>query len=178
MTCGPSSRRIHLLRHAMPLTDPRVEPSRWELSGPGRQAARRIAAEIPVHARLLSSSETKAIQTARLAAAREPAIDGRFDEVRRPGEPFDDRARDRRRAWIMGELDARHTGWESITEAGARFDSAVREHDAGDLVIATHGMVITAWLLTMGRLRGGSEAAGFWARLPFPALISIDPNGG
>lgn len=167
-------RRIHLLRHAMPDTAPELAPSDWALTWSGRDAARAMGRRLPQGVTVLSSAERKAIETARCATGREPLIDPRFGEVERSGEPFDDEARERRGAWIRGEPDARHELWESTTEAARRFAAGVADQGAeDDLLIATHGMVMVAWLVSIGQVDAGPAAEEYWASLAFPALITV-----
>ncbi len=101
--------------------------------------------------------------------------DSRFDEVRRD-EPFDDGYRDRRRAWIEARIDARHSGWESPQEAAERFELGVREHLADNecLVVGSHGMVLTAWLVHARHRLDPTEAGKFWEQLSFPDIIRVD----
>ena len=167
-------RRIHLLRHAMPDAGPEAAPPDWALTLPGRDAARAMRRCLPQGITVLSSAERKAIETARCATGREPLVDPRFGEVVRPGEPFDADARERRGAWIRGEIDDRHEHWESMAEAAQRFAAGVADQGAGgDLLIATHGMVMIAWLVSIGRLEAGSAAEECWASLDFPDLVTV-----
>lgn len=91
--------------------------------------------------------------------------DARFGEVRRT-EPFDEDFKARRRAWVEGHLDERHEDWQSPWDAATRFDLAVSEHSArGDLlVIASHGMVLTAWLAHIGLVAAGQAASHYRER--------------
>ncbi len=164
---------LHLVRHAMPEASERVAPDSWVLSQAGRRAARLLRGELPAGAVLLASTETKAIETVALAAGVASSLvrqDPDFSEVARPGEPFDDHHRDRRLAWICGALDACHQGWETWSGAAYRFQRGLdRVAGCDKMVVGTHGMVMTAWLVETGRLP--CEAAGdFWAGLLFPAV--------
>lgn len=174
MGSGRKVRAIHLLRHAMPEAEPELAPSDWALTPSGRNAARAIGMRLPRSVSVLSSAERKAIETAQCATAREPSVDPRFGEVRRPGEPFDADVRERRGAWIRGRTDARHEHWESLAEAGLRFEAGVADQSPGDdLLIATHGMVMVAWLVSIGRLDAGPTAEEFWASLAFPDVVTV-----
>ena len=167
-------RRIHLLRHAMPDTAPELAPSDWALTPSGHDAARAMGRRLPQGVTVLSSAEKKAIETARSATGRVPLIDPRFGEVGGPGEPFDADVRERRGAWIRGEADARHERWESTTEAARRFAAGVADQGSeDDLLIATHGMVMVAWLVSIGRVHAGPAAEEYWASLAFPDLITV-----
>lgn len=168
----------------MPEAAPSLSPDRWPLSTGGREAARALRGRLPVDAVWLTSAEPKAVETARLAAGpfQDIAHDDRFGEVRRPGEPHDDDVLVRRRAWVEGALDARHAGWETLGSAGDRFQEALAQWAprAGNrsLVVGTHGMVLTAWLVRVGVVSPGSAAGELWASLTFPDVVEVWPAGG
>lgn len=94
-------------------------------------------------------------------------------------EPFDDAFRARRRAWVEGRLDSRHVDWETPLEAAERFDAAITEHarHAATLVIGTHGMALTAWLVHARGAVAEQEAGAFWAALAFPEVIKVEDEG-
>jgi broad specificity phosphatase PhoE len=123
------------------------------------------------------STETKARETLRCAIPGSVDVtqDSGFDEVRRY-EPFDDHYLARRLAWVTGNLDARHAGWETPQEAATRFEDAVLRHHCSDrpLIIATHGMIMTAWLVHCRRLPGSQDPGEFWRALSFPDLVHVD----
>lgn len=117
------------------------------------------------------------METVCLAAAAERSaihIDDRFGEVRRPGEPFDDNHRERRRAWIEGRPDVRHELWETPEQAAARFREGLDRIDADVIVVGTHGMVLTAWLIALGRVGSGDRAGEFWSNLRCPDLLTLE----
>lgn len=158
----------------MPATDPDLEPSQWPLSAEGRAATIELSRRAPEGARLLSSDERKAIETAQLVGGRDPECDCRFGEISRPGEPFDEVSRERRAAWIRGEPDGRHAGWESSREAARRFASGIGDYSDAELLIATHGMVMVAWLIEVGQLKVGGAAERYWSGLAFPELVTVE----
>jgi hypothetical protein len=84
-------------------------------------------------------------------------MDVRFDEVQRR-EPFDSDFRARRRAWAENRLES---ATRRLGEAAQRLDEAVRDHAAlsASLVIGSHGIVLTAWLLH-ARAAFAAQAAG------------------
>jgi broad specificity phosphatase PhoE len=170
--------KVTLVRHAMPLVSAALDPASWPLSPEGRRAAGSLREGLPADAGLwLASRELKALETLQCLApdGHRPILrDPRFDEVQRD-EPFDDEFPSRRRAWVEGELDARHAGWETPWEAGVRFDEAVRSHaEQGPLLVCSHGMVMTAWLVHRGVVQPGSTAGRFWDALAFPDLVEVD----
>ena len=119
---------------------------------------------------LASSREAKAIETLCLATGRDRHrlhIDDNFGEVQRV-EPFDDHHHSRRLAWVRNELDDRHIGWETPSQAAVRFQAGLDAID-DDVVVATHGMVMTAWLVARGIVEPGPSAGACWIRLTVPA---------
>ncbi|WP_176168768.1 hypothetical protein [Krasilnikoviella flava] len=48
-------------------------------------------------------------------------------------------------------------------------------HAAGhDLVGATHGMLLTAWLVAVGRVAPGAPAGASWGGLRLPDVVTVD----
>lgn len=70
-------------------------------------------------------------------------------------------------------LDIRHEGWERPDQAAQRFAAGLDALDGDVVVVATHGMVLTAWLQSIGVVGPGEEAAVFWSRLELPDLIDV-----
>lgn len=125
----------------------------------------------------MSSTETKAHETLLCAGGRDVTVaqDPGFDEVRRY-EPFDGDYEARRTAWVEGRLDERHEGWETPDVTAQRFDSAVaaRAASGAPLVIASHGMAMTAWLVHSRHVIAPDHAARFWRALAFLDVIEVD----
>lgn len=166
-----------LVRHAEPEVSPLDDPRSWPLSTTGREAASQLHDRLPDAGRWFSSTERKAYETLLYAGGSSVRVDQdpRFDEVGRD-EPFDSEFKTRRRAWVEGHLDERHAGWESPQEAAERFDLALREYANATeaLVVATHGMVLTAWLVHGLRSLSELEAGSFWEQMRFPDVVRVD----
>ncbi|MFC5830593.1 histidine phosphatase family protein [Nonomuraea insulae] len=162
-----------LVRHAMPAYGPTVPAHAWTLSAEGWQAARRLIAQLPREARLVSSDEPKAWQT--LGGDDAVTRDRRFNEVTRV-EPWEGDYRELRRAYVEG---ADHADWEPRAEVAERFDAGITEHLAlsGErpLVVATHGMAMTVWMTARLDLH---DPGDFWADLRFPDAHLIDLDSG
>ncbi|MCZ2261010.1 histidine phosphatase family protein [Isoptericola sp. QY 916] len=169
--------RVTVVRHAAPHVTDDVPPHVWPLSPSGRAAARGL--RLPEGARAVASDERKAVETLSLAlGVADVPTDPRFGEIRRPPEPVSPEFREARRAWVEGAPDTRHDGWESAEGAARRFDDAVRDHAGrGDLVVGTHGMVLTAWLVATGRVAPGPSAGAFWLGLRLPDVVTVDLAG-
>ena len=170
--------RVLLVRHAAPEMSPSIDPARWPLSPTGQVAARALKGQLPGQRVWLSSEEVKALATLTCARPNNHVRivqDQRFNEVVRNGEPFDDEFRVRRAAWLEGRPDERHSGWETPAEAAQRFDEALRTYASKDapVVVGSHGMVITAWLVHHGRVESGEAAGRFWRSLAMPAVVQV-----
>lgn len=144
---------LFLVRHAMPVATASTSPASWSLS-----------------------EEAKAIETVAVAAGVDATQVGRhpgLGEVNRPGDPFDEQHRARRLSWVQGALDVRHVGWETRAEAAERFQDALDQLITDQhLVVGSHGMVMTAWLVETGRVTE-TEAGEYWLGLGLPDLVEI-----
>lgn len=165
-----------LVRHAMPAADREVAPADWPLSPDGEAAAAELAQHLPRFATLVSSPEAKALQTLGPAARfREDPIvqDARFREVDRPEESWDDAVRQRRCAYLEGDVPA---GWEPHDAVVRRFGAGVDwwSRLSGDrpLVVASHGMAMTLWLAGTGAVPP-EQVGEVWQRLRFPDLVRL-----
>ncbi|WP_446665716.1 histidine phosphatase family protein [Flexivirga sp. B27] len=168
------TKRVILVRHAAPRVDPVRAAQDWQLSEEGLAAASGLRGRLPDDATLAASDEPKAGATLRAATDADFVVDARFGEVRRPVEPISDDFRAVRRAWVSGLPTARHRGWETPGAAAARFADGLDELGGEVVVVATHGMVLTAWLVSVGHLVAGAAAADFWSQLALPDLIEVD----
>jgi broad specificity phosphatase PhoE len=159
-----------LVRHAMPDATPETPPNRWTLSDEGRRAAALLRDLLPSGAKLVSSTEPKAWET--LGGGPAVIQDARFGEIERPREKWSEDFRAIRAQYVAGAV---HPGWESHHSAAARFQAGVDEHlEAGrTLVVATHGMAMTVWLVALGAL-AAADAQMFWRGLRFPDCHAVD----
>jgi broad specificity phosphatase PhoE len=162
-----------LVRHAMPAHGPDTPARDWSLAPEGREAARELCSRLPTGARLVASSEPKAIAT--LSPAGRVVEDPRFDEISRV-EAYDGDFRGRRLAYVEG---ADLADWEARGEVVERFRAGVADQLAAaggqPLVIATHGMAMTLWLTAT---IGLDEPGAFWAELRFPDAQVVDLAAG
>ncbi|MEY2473738.1 MAG: hypothetical protein QOK28_3067 [Actinomycetota bacterium] len=154
-----------LVRHAKSVVEPTVAPADWALA----EGAHEAAAELGRHlrgARVLASTERKAIETAEALGVGPATTSEAFCEVTRPWyDDGDAMARDAQR-WFAGETV---DGWE-------RFEAAVDRFAAGvltDAVIVTHGTVMTAWLLSASFV---TDPFAFWRDLRMPDAWEVGRN--
>lgn len=163
-----------LVRHAMPTASAQSPPESWHLTPEGRADAAELLSTLPPQARLYASDEPKAWET--LGGPSDVTRDARFNEVIRIGEPWEGNFQLLRRQYVDG---VSHPGWEPQATAAARFQAGVLAvlEEAADsdrpAVIATHGMVMTTWLVSRGAVMH-SVAGDFWADLRFPDCLIVD----
>ena len=171
--------QLFVVRHALPDTDPAVDPELWPLGDESREAARRLARALPPDPLVLSSDETRAAHTAaELVAVRggRVEIDARLREAYRPSRWYRD-YRERAYRYVLGQT---YEGWEPHETVARRFDTAVQialdSRRGAPLVIVSHGLAITLWLQSVGAVPDGGA---FWNALTFPDAwrVSVRPNG-
>ncbi len=122
-----------------------------------------MCARLPGDARLVASTEVKAIET--IGAE---LTDGRFDEIARV-EAYDGDFRRQRRAYVEG---ADLVDWEPREDVVRRFGAGVAEYaGGGPVVIASHGMAMTLWLTAT---IGLGDPGAFWEGLRFPDALVVD----
>lgn len=155
-----------LVRHAMPVHGPEVPARDWVLSAEGQEAARELCARLPGAARVVASTEAKAIGT--VASLGDVVSDTRFDEIARI-EAYGGDFRSRRRAYVEG-VDL--VDWEPREDVVRRFGEGVAAYrSGGPLVIASHGMAMTLWLTAT---IGLADPGAFWEQLRFPDALAVD----
>ena len=165
---GSVTSMLVLVRHAMPVLDPDIPAGSWELGAEGREATRVLARALPENPVLITSTETKARQTAEeIRSLRGGTLlaDGRVVEVNRP-HSWVDGYQQLARAYVAS---TQHAGWEAHANVIARFDAAVRDAlEAASrraVVVVSHGQAMTTWLARAALL---TDPARFWSELTFP----------
>ncbi len=169
-----------MIKHASPRVDPSLPSERWELSEEGRGRCAALAAAVRPYAPavIVSSSEPKAEETARLIAA-ELGVEvkqgsdlyehDRGNVPHMPGREF----------ISMMELLFRRPGElvfgdETADEAADRFEQAVEQvlaaHPAGNVAIVSHGTVIALLLARHGAGRGFQ----IWREMGLPSLAVLE----
>jgi broad specificity phosphatase PhoE len=171
--------RLILIRHSMPDIVPGVLASQWALSDQGRQRCQLLAARlVPWQPRIVVSSlETKAIETGRLVAEGLhipfETAEG-LHEHERTGTTFTSRERFQSDiAAFFREPDRLVFGDETADQASQRFHRAVisvlETHPLDTVAIATHGTVMTLFVSRAA----GIEPFPFWQRLGLPAFVVL-----
>ncbi len=172
--------KLILIKHASPVVDPDQPPERWPLSDDGRGRAAKLAEQIKslAPARIISSRETKAAQTAEVIASQlhlafELADDlHEHDRSNVPHMPSRDFI-------SMIELFFRKPhqlvlGLETADDARARIasavDAAIAQHPDESLAVVSHGTVISLLL----QMRTGEDPYFSWRAMKLPSFVVID----
>ncbi len=168
-----------LVKHALPEIVPGVPAAEWRLSVAGRARCAALAAALAPYApaRLVSSVEPKAAETAALAAAalgipHAPAPD--LHEHDRAGVPFLDPADfEAAVAALFATPDRLVFGRETAAAAATRFRRAVAgvldAHPGESLAVVAHGTVIALYVAAVT----GAAALPLWQRLGLPAFVVL-----
>ena len=174
------SQKLHFVRHSQTRIDPTRSSHEWELTELGRQRCDVLAHQLPADriTALVSSPEQKTRATAAPVAdhlgLEVEALDG-LREMERSDEPVTT-AEEFERS-IQGVFDCPDVvvyGSESAEDALARFteaiDRALARHQTGDIVVFTHGTVLSLFIAAHN-----SDVDGFeiWGRLGMPALVTV-----
>ena len=169
------SAALYLVRHGRPLVD-RARPSHeWELDPAYAEDVRALRARLPEHAAWFSSSEAKALTTARLLTD-EPVevVDDLREHDRHTTDWIEDFEAVVRRAFEHPEVPA-YDGWAPLAETRDRVVTAVEgildQHPGRDVVLVGHG---TAWTLLRAALRREPPDLDWWARLSMPDVVDVE----
>ena len=173
-------RRLHLVRHGRSLPEPTRPAAEWGLDPRGLPdlAALRWSGRLPDGARWFSSSERKAVDTARSLTDAPVTVLDELREHRREARWFDDEAQFRATVrQAFAEPDAAAVPeWEPLTCLRDRLLPAVRRILADlpadeEIVLTGHG---TAWTLLVAELTGRAPDLDAWARLRMPDLWQLE----
>lgn len=167
-------RRLILVRHSEPEVLPNVPAREWRLSPEGRRRTAALAERLAPYApgTIVSSVEPKAAETATILAralgmACETAKGLHEHDRSNVGwlsrERFEAAVTD-----FFGRPEELVLGRETAAQALARVERAVAlalaKHPRGDLVIVTHGTVMTLLIAATNAI----DAMAFWRGLELP----------
>ncbi|HVT75604.1 MAG TPA: histidine phosphatase family protein [Acidimicrobiales bacterium] len=161
-----------LVRHATPMIDPAIPPPNWRLTPEGAEAAELLGRELPLPATftVMASTERKAIETASAITRSPVGTSAAFCEVTRPWYDGPAVLEQHAARWFGGDpVD----GWEPRGDAVARFARGVLVQDPDNLIVVTHGTVMTAWLVSIGMV---DDAMAFWTDLLMPDAWEVGHN--
>jgi broad specificity phosphatase PhoE len=178
---------IFLIRHSTTLPDPGAPADTWQLSSEGRCRARHLAQRLLTHdpqpAHVVTSTETKALDTGRLIAA-ELGIpcDSHvgLDEQARQSAPWFPSPDDFQAAIeeLFHRPDEMVFGEETADQAFDRMHRAVSEidraHPGEPVAIVSHGTVMS---LFIAHHNPKIDVLDFWRRLTMPDCLELSRPG-
>jgi len=176
----PVKRKLVLVRHSLPEIVPSLPASQWRLSEEGRLRCEKLAERLALYepAIVVTSLEPKAAETGQIAAdilgVPFKTASGLHEHQRPRAGLF--RIREQFEAQVArlferpGELIL---GNETADQAHARFATAIAavvgQHPAGNLVVVTHGTVLTLFVTRIV----GLDPVPFWKRLGLPCFVVL-----
>jgi broad specificity phosphatase PhoE len=173
-----------LVKHAQPNIDPHVSPHEWGLSSAGRSRCEPLAQALSNYrpARIITSQEPKAEQTARLLAEklRIPfEIRTGLEEHSRRTEPFGtleafrnsiDELFRQPRVLVYGE----ETGQQAFERFAGAIWGLLEEYPDQNLVVAAHGTVISLFVAkTFAAKTRALDGFELWKRLGLPSYVVL-----
>jgi broad specificity phosphatase PhoE len=174
-------RHLILVKHAMPQVDVDTPAHLWRLRPEGLLAAGTLALRLLSRyapSKVVASLEPKATETGSIIAERLrlpfATADGLHEHDRRAAgflgrAEFAARMRD-----LFAQPDAVVFGSESASAALTRFaaavDRVIKEDAGGDVVIVSHGTVISLFVSK----RADVDPTNLWTTLGLPSYISLE----
>ena len=167
-----------LIRHSDPEVDPDRPASEWSLSAVGIEQCGTLASKLErfLPATLLSSPETKAVETAERIGShlgigfsiRENLREHRRPAVFLPQSEFQENIRG-----FFAAPDSIVYGSESSNDVAKRIEAevcrALAEHPEGNILMVTHGTAMTSF--TSRHIN--TDAYSLWQSLDLPAYIAF-----
>lgn len=171
-------RRLVLVKHSMPDVDPSKSASNWRLGIVGRCRAKILATKLSfLDPELIwSSREPKAVETAGIVARS-------FDVPVRLADGLEEHHRDEVPCLPKREFESAVETFfnrpdqlvldsETAEQACKRFTASIEnaiETGQDDLVVVTHGTVISLFVASVARVHSMS----FWRRLGLPSYVVL-----
>jgi broad specificity phosphatase PhoE len=171
------TRKLILIKHAKPYSDPTKPSHEWTLSDQGREQARVLGDRVREYAPrvIVTSEEPKAAETGRIVAeilgAPCESAAGLEEHDRSNVPMMDTREFISTMAMFFKRPDELVLGRETAAQALARFDSALNgvlaNHPAQDLAVVTHGTVLSLFVERAALI----EPFSFWRRMGLPSFV-------
>jgi broad specificity phosphatase PhoE len=179
---------LMLVKHSLPEVNPAIPSAQWTLSEEGRQRCIDLAQHLRPYkpGRIITSIEPKAQETASIIAQELdlpilPA--GGLHEQERCSVPYS--TPEEFQAGIKALFDQPEDlvfGDETANDATHRFAAAIdgilSQYRQQNVIIVTHGTVMTLWLTQhCGPYPGGLPPFQFWQKLGLPSYVLVEhPN--
>ncbi len=168
-----------LVKHSLPAINPKTDAHEWPLSAEGRSRCHALAAQLAPYspARFISSDEPKAIETTEIVAAKfnlHSTMAAGLHEHDRRNTPYlaNRQAFEAAIAEFFEKPNQLVYGNETANQALSRFTTAVSKickASEGNLVIVSHGTVITLFVATHNAV----HAFAFWKQLELPSFVVL-----
>ncbi len=174
-----SQPKLILVKHSLPIIDPELPASLWELSPEGRKRCLPVAQKVAIYQpqRIFSSHEPKAVQTAGILAEElglQSHVGADLHEHKRlkPGllspQDFEEKVKA-----LFSNPDNIVFGDESAAQAQARFHKAVTNliahHPEKNILVVTHGTVISLFLQLVCQV----DPFPLWKSLKLPSFVVL-----
>jgi broad specificity phosphatase PhoE len=168
-----------LIRHSQSQPEPERPASQWPLTEEGRRRCIALAPRLAAYPPdvIVTSRERKAGETGALVAAQlglsVTETEGLHEHLRERVGWLSNQEFEQAVTAFFTRPDELVFGEETAGQAGARFDTAVRNvlasHPGKTVAIVSHGTVITLFVAR----HAGIAALPFWKRLGMPALVVL-----
>jgi broad specificity phosphatase PhoE len=179
MAWNSLSNTLILIRHSQSQPQPDRPASQWPLTDTGRRRCIALAERLAAYAPdvIVTSRERKASTTGALIAARlalPVLVADRLHEHQREHTGWlSNSAFEQAVSAFFTRPNELVFGEETASQAGARFDAAVRDvlaaHPGQTVALVSHGTVITLFVTQHANV----AALPFWKRLGMPALVVL-----
>ena len=168
-----------LVKHALPEITPTLPAKQWHLSGLGRTQCALLDDQLATYApaTLVSSLEPKALETARLVAARMHTsvqiVDGLHEHDRSNTSWLGSEEFDRAVAAFFHRPAELVLGCETAQQASERFAKTIAEvisqYVAQNIIVFTHGTVLSLYVARVT----GLEPFALWKSLGLPSFVVL-----
>ena len=180
-----ATKKLILVKHAMPVIVPGIPPSQWQLAKKGHQSCSRLAEKLAdwQPTRIISSVELKAQQTAqnvatqlRLPVDTWPDLHEhvRYSTPLRDGGDFTSQADFEASVQrLFAAPEQLVFGRETARQAQQRFSTAIQRlleaYPEQTLAVVAHGTVITLFVAQTNPV----EPFAFWKALTLPSFVAL-----
>lgn len=169
---------LHLVRHARPALDRTLPSWEWSLAEGAEAGTERLRASgvLPATAFWVSSTEAKAVETARLLTSAAVSLDGSLREAVRDAAwlSFEEFHSLVLRSFAEPDRSVR-AGWEPLSVTQARVlsaaQAAVARAAGRDVVLVGHG---TAWTMLVAGLTGEPPDIEAWSAMRMPDHCALE----
>jgi broad specificity phosphatase PhoE len=172
-------RKLILVKHSLVTIDKDTPRGDWSLCAEGRHRCALLSERLQPYApsAIISSPEARAQENARLVAAHFQlplTVRDGLQEIDRRGFPVLHAAMFRKRMMaFFHQRQHRLMGLESADESVRRFNATIEqlvlEHPEGNLVVVTHGAIMSLFIA----LYNAVDPFSYWTKLGLPSMAIL-----